>query len=414
MSPTPENRLSRRTALRAGATALTAGVAALTGCSGLPPLGSRVRYGTVSVPDAQPPTYREWLPAPDAFAADADDYNVLAYEPPPDDAPAWTRGSVARTLVVANTDYVGVHVDDVDVAIGISSLFESGSAAVLAGDIDPAAVTQTISATSYESDGAAGDYDLYTRPDIDRVLGVSTDGLVFGNDTNAREIVTSIADARRSESQRYHDASADFADLSAGAGSRRWTWLMPGTVRTGGQQSTDTVFRDTVGRAFAFAHDDDGVYHVQTWLFPEGYEPTEGGVKAALERRSRPPEADAVEVSIDGRTATIEMARSLDEYRTESSNTLVAPHVSWRVTHDAAAETVTFEHEAGDTVETDYLTASIGESNPITDFDVGDTVDPGEALTISTADTESGTTVRLVYEASDGNATATLAHYELT
>jgi hypothetical protein len=188
---------------------------------------------------------------------------------------------------------------------------------------------------------------------------------------------------------------------------------MPGTVRTGSQQSTDTVFWDTVGRAFAFAHDGDGVYHVQTWLFPEGYEPTEGGVKAVLERRSRPPEADAVEVSIDGRTATIEMARSLDEYRTESSNTLVAPHVSWRVTHDAAAETVTFEHEAGDTVETDYLTVSIGESEPVTDFEVGDTVDPGEALSISTADAESSTTVRLVYEAPDGNATATLANYEL-
>jgi hypothetical protein len=412
MSPPTDERLSRRAALRAGATALTAGVAALTGCSGLPPLGSRVRYGTVSVPDARAPTYRDWLPAPEAAPTDADrdDYNVLAYDPPPDDAPAWTRGSIARNLVVASSDYVGVHIDDVDIAVGISSIFETGNAAVLAGDIDPATVDEGIAATSYEADGADGEYDLYTRPDIDRVLGVSTDGLVFGNGANAHDIVTSIADARRGDSQRYHDISTDFADLSAGAGSRRWTWLMPGSIFG---SSDDTVWVDTVGRAFAFSHDDDGVYYVQTWLFPEGYGPTEGGIKAALERRSRPPEADAVEVTIDGRAATIEMARSLEAYREESSNTLVAPHVAWHPVHDADADTLRFEHEAGDTVETDYLTVAVGERDPITDFDVGDTIGPGEALTVSTADAESGTTVRLVYEAPDGNATATLAHREL-
>lgn len=412
MSPPFEDRLSRRAALRATATALTAGVTSLSGCGGLPPLGSKVRYGPVSVPDTRTPIYREWLPAPEAVTTDQE-YNVMAYEPPPDDTQPWTRGSIARTLVVASSDYVGVHVDDVNFAIGISSLFGSDNAAVLASDVNPSVVSETILATSYESDGTVNGYDLYARPDIDRVLGVSTDGLVFGTGANAREIVTSIADARRGESLRYHEASTDFADLTAGAGSRRWTWLMPGAPRTGSEQSTDTEFGDTTGRAYAFAHDDDGVYYIQTWLFPTGYQPTEGGIKAALERRPRPPEADAVEVTVDGRTATIEMSRSIEDHREENSNTLVVPHVTWHPVYDAAADTLRFEHEAGDTVESDYLTVAVGESNPITDFDVGDTVDPGEALTVSTADAESGTTVRLVYEASGGNSTGTLAHYEL-
>ena len=411
-----DGRPSRRDALRAGAATLAAGVAGLAGCSGLPPLGSRVRYGTVPAPDARTPTYRQWLPEPDAFpeSADADDgYDVHSYEPPADDAPAWARGSVARSLVVYHSDYVGVHVDDVDVAIGISSIFETGSAAVLAGAVDPAVVRETAAATTYEAAGTENGFDVYTRSNRDRVLGVSTAGLVFGNGPNARDIVAIVTAAQRGDGQRYHESSADFDALSASAGQRRWTWLMPGTIRSGDQQATDTAYWDTVGRAFAFSHDDESAYSVRTWLFPEGYEPTGGEVTTALERRARADEADAVEVSIDGRVATMELARPMAQFREESANTLVAPHVTWQTTYDPAAETVQFEHVVGDSVDTDRLVVALGEGDPITEFGVGDSLDPGESLTVSTAGVESGTAVRLVYESADGNSTVTLARREL-
>ncbi|MBX0303841.1 hypothetical protein [Haloarcula salinisoli] len=412
MSPSPDTRLSRRAALRAGAAAVTA--TALTGCSGLPPLGSKVRYGTVPAPDARAPTYREWLPAADAFpdSADADGaYNVHAYEPPPADAPAWTRGSVARTRVATQSDYVGLHVDDVDVAVGISNLLAESIALVLAGDVDRGAVRETVAETSYEAGDTENGYSVYTRPDADRVLGVSADGLVFASGPSAREIMTTVADARRREVKRYHEVSADFAELSAGAGSRRWTWLMPGTIRSGDQQSTDTVFWDTVGRAYAFSHDDDTAYSVRTWLFPDGYDVTVGEVKTALERRARANEADAVEVSVDGRVATMELSRPLEEYR-EDTTTLVVPHVAWRTEYDVAAERLSFHHEAGDTIETDRLVVRAPGIDDRADFDVGDTLEPGEALTVSTAGVDSGETVQLVYESPDGDATATLAHWE--
>jgi hypothetical protein len=410
MSPPTDERLSRRAALRTGAAALTAGVASLTGCSGLPPLGSRVRYGTVSAPDSRTPTYREWLPAPAAFSAGDDDYNVLAYEPPPDDASAWTRGSVARSLVATQSDYVGVHVDDVDLAIGVNSIFEAGSAAVLAGDIDTAAVEETIGATSYEADGTMNSHDIYSRPDTDRVLAVTSDGLVFGNGENPQDIVTAITAAQRGDGERYHEASTDFAVLSSGAGRRRWTWLMPGSITS---PSDDTARVDTVGRSFGFSHDDDGVYSVRTWLFPEGYGPTAGEVKTALEQQPRAQDADAVEVTIEGRTATIEIAQPLAQYREESVWALVVPHVSWRVTYDADAETVRFEHEAGDAIETARLVIHAGSQREVTDFAVGETLDPGEAVTVSTAGVESGAAVRLVYRSPDGNATTRLAYREL-
>lgn len=411
MSPPTDERLSRRAALRTGAAAVTAGVASLTGCSGLPPLGSRVRYGTVSAPDSRTPTYREWLPAPEALpeSADAEEYNVLAYEPPSDDAPAWAHGSTARALVATQSDYVGVHVDDVDLAIGVSSIFESGSAAVLAGDIEMTAVEETIGQTSYEADGTVNGYAVYTRPETDRVLGVSTDGLVFGNGESARDIVRIVTEARRGSAQRYHEASADFSALSAGAGRRRWTWLFPGSITS---RSNDTALVDTVGRAFAFSHDDDNSYSVRTWLFPEGYGPTEGEVKNALEQQARPQEADAVEVTVDGRTVTIEMARPVAQYR-EESTTLVTPHVSWRAVYDEDAATVRFEHEAGDAVETARLAVHAGENEDIATFDVGETFEPGESVLVSTAGVESGTVVRLVYHSVDGNATVTLAYREL-
>ena len=410
MSPPTDERLSRRAALRTGAAALTAGVASLTGCSGLPPLGSRVRYGTVSAPDSRTPTYREWLPAPAAFSAGDDDYNVLAYEPPPDDAPAWARASLVRSLVAAQSDYVGVHVDDVDLAIGVSSIFEAGSAAVLAGSVDTAAVEETLGRTSYEGDGTTNGYDVYARPERDRVVGVSTDGLVFGNGERAWDIVNAIAATRRGSAQRYHDASADFSALSDGAGRRRWTWLMPGSITS---RSNDTALVDTVGRAFAFSHDNEAVYSVRTWLFPEGYAPTEGEVKAALDQQARAQDADAVEVVIEGRTATIEQSRPVEQYREDSGYALVTPHVSWRVTYDEDAETMTFEHEAGDAVDTDYLVVRAGERDDITAFDVGETLDPGEALTVSTDGTTSGTAVRLVYRDPEGYPTVTLASREL-
>jgi len=157
MSLFTDDRLSRRAALRAGVGALTAGVAALSGCSGLPPLGSKVKYGTVPAPDARAPTYREWLPAPDAFpdSTDADGYDVHAYEPPPADAPAWARGNISRTLAATQSDYVGLHIDDVDIAVAIPNLGESNSAVVLAGDVDRGAVRETVAETSYEPAGNA-------------------------------------------------------------------------------------------------------------------------------------------------------------------------------------------------------------------------------------------------------------------
>lgn len=413
MSSFTDDRRSRRALLRAGTAALTAGLTALSGCSGLPPLGSKVRYGTVPVPGARAPGYREWLPAPDALpGAAAADYDVLAYEPPPDDAPAWTRGSVQRTLVVSQSDYVGVYVDDVDVAIGISGVFESGSAVVLAGDVDVAAVRETIAATSYEADGATGGYDVYARPEADRTLGVSTDGLVFGNGPNARDIVASIATTRGGDSRRYHEASAEFEALSDEVGSRRWTWLMPGTKRSGDRRAADTGFRNTVGRAVAFSHDDDTAYSVRTWLFPEGEAPTAGEVKTAFERQPRADEADAVEVTVDGRVATTKLSRPVAKYR-EVTPTLVAPYVAWRTEYDAAADTLCFHHEVGDTVETDRLLVRADGIDDVTDFDVGSTVESGEAVTVSTADVESGTPVRLVYESPNGDATAALADREL-
>lgn len=411
MSLFTDDRHSRRALLRAGTAAVAGGVAALSGCSGLPPLGPKVRYGTVSVPDARPPTYRKWLPAPDALpkSADAEEYHVLAYEPPPDDAPAWTRASTSRTLVATQTDYVGVHIDDVDLALGVRSVSEAGSAAVLAGDIDTAAVEATIGATSYDADGTTNGYDVYSRPDTDRVLGVASDGLVFGTGESARDIVTAVTAAQGGDGERYHNASVDFEALSAGAGRRRWTWLMPGSITS---PSNDTVLVDTVGRAFAFSHDGDTVYSVRTWLFPDGYGPTAGQVKTALEQQPRAREADAVEVTIEGRTATIEMAQPLEQYRADSS-TLVTPHVSWRVTYDADAETVRFEHEAGDAVETAQLEVHPGDGDAITSFGVGETLDLGEAVTVPTTGVESGSAVRLVYRTPDGNATATLAYQEL-
>jgi len=93
---------------------------------------------------------------------------------------------------------------------------------------------------------------------------------------------------------------------------------------------------------------------------------------------------------------------------------LVVPHATWSADHDAAAERLTFRHEAGDPVPAEELSVVGVGREPVTSFDgVGDAVGPGDAVSVSTADAEAGSTVRLLYSTQDGNGSSTLFSYDL-
>lgn len=407
---------TRRDALRLCGTALAAGVA---GCSGLPPLGTRVRYGSVDAPAADGPSFRDWLPVPTAFpeeTAEYDSYDVWAHVPPPADAPAWASRSLGRELVVADSDYLGVHVDDVDVAF--TTAMGGGVTAVLVGDVDREAVRDAVETTSYERDGSVAGAPAYSHAVLDRSVAVRPDGLVFGNGPNARGVLEAVVDAVSGEQVRYHERDEDFATLTDAAGTRRWTWFWPDGASAGG--TADGLLADTVGLATGFDHDDAGVYFVGTWVFPADYDLTEGRVENALKTEGPALLPDATEVSasavtVDGRIATIAMYLAPDVAREMLSDTgAKAPHVTWGATHDSGADRLTFHHEAGDPVRTDWLRIRRGDRDRTT-VDAGaagDRIEPGESLTVSTAGIDPGTTVRLQVEPPD-TTPSLLIEYEL-
>ena len=396
-----EDTTSRRRVLGTCGAALA--MAGTAGCSGLPPLGTAVRYGEVDVPDPEPPGYREWLPAPTAHPTTDEDYDVMVYTPPPSDAVDWTRASVPRAILVSFTDYLGVHIDDVELA------FTGEATAALLGEFEPSAVEETAARTSYEPDGTVAGYDVYRRPDTGKIAAVSRNRLLFSSGPAPREAVEAMIGAHSGEVPRYHEEAPVFADLSAGSGRRRWNWLVPGGVE---REDDDTIESDTVGWATGFEHDEDSVYFVQTWLFPPDYDLTESGVKAALNQRDRAIDATAVDIEVADRTATIASQLRQDRFLAEHANEgFLVPYATWNGEHDEAAEQLTIRHEAGDTVSTERL--SIRGDDLTLRTDAGPRIGPGDELTVSTAGVAAGATIQMIYESADGKRSSALLNYDL-
>lgn len=423
MSFDDDYRLSRRDLLgHTGATLATAATAAGAGCGGLPPLGSTIRYGSVEVPVADAPTFREWLPArsalPGSDGAEDGEHgeDVMVYAPPSADAPAWSKAGVARTFAAVRADYVGVHIDDVDVALATGFGDEAGGA-VLLGDVDPTTVQDAVGPTPYEPDATDADYDLYTRSDVGRSVAVHSDGLVFADGPRAREIISTVVAAGRGDVPRRHEHDDDFATLTDSTGLRRWGWVWPGGV---GNAEGAHIRKDTVGWATGFDHEGERAYFVQTWVFPPEYDLTEGRVKTALRAESRAGlqsavDAEAVDVSVDGRVATIEMQTTPSVLTDDDEAVFLTPFVTWSGRYDGTAEQLTIRHEAGDPVRADWLRIAVGDGDlqPVDGQELGDRMEPGETLTVATSDAEPGATVHLVYEAPDGDSSATLFSQEL-
>ncbi|WP_058993205.1 hypothetical protein [Haloarcula sp. CBA1127] len=418
MTPDCNDRtIPRRQVLRAGGATLAS---ILAGCNGLPPLGTQFKYGSIDVPQAEPPSYREWFPAPSALpdASDASDgYSAIVHVPPPTNAPTWARSSAARRAVVSNMDYVGVDVDDMDITF--LQLYGTGMTATLVGDIDPAAVRDTVRETAYERVDTHAGYDLYERGDCPWTVAVGPEAVVFGNGPHARAVVTATVDAGRGDVTRYHERDANVAALTESAGQRRWgrLWLRGIQSITGGG-----MLEDTVGWAGWLEHDGKDVYTVETWLFPEEYDVSEQAVKEALKNdyptMSLPSRrhASAVDVTVEGRVATITLAIKRSYVNeTLAQKTSQLPAVAWRATHDPDAEQVTIHHDAGDSVPTDALRVT-GDLDPST-IDIGHLggqMEPGESFTVSTAapetDDDAGIEVRITIHSDSGWSTTVYKH----
>ena len=375
---------TRRAVLRRGASAVAAGLAAATaGCtSALPPLGSAQRFGRIDVPDADPPRYRRWLPAPAAVDGfDAEHYAYLFRRPSALDYPAPVRFTTPRKRLLSYLDHVGVGYANYD------ALLHTPFGTVLAGGFDPAAVTETLTRSGYAAAGSVGDYDLFARDDVPRRAAVG-DGVVVWSSRRVHDHprIEALLDARAGRRARYHDADAGVARLTDAVGESRMVEYIP--------PSDARYWQKCEG----FRFDGGTAYHVMTFLYPEVRTPPEAELRdRAVDGTVLTREVENSDFRIDGRLVVVEGRIPPGDGVDPDGITPPYPsQVTWGYARDTDASTVTLRHEAGAHVPTAALGYQFDADAP-DDWLVfpeprplptdAETFAPGERVTVSLPET---------------------------
>lgn len=378
-----ESPLTRRSLLKkTGAAGLAAGIAATAGCTeSLPPLGQRVQYGRVDVPEqnTQPlgssgPTYRRWFPAGSALPSDELDPGFINYTTP-SNLGVETIGFNSREphfFQKLYLDYLGIPYDDLTQVIGMHVI---DTTYVLTGSFNTTTIGDTLSESGYDGDGTYGNYTLYTRADGPRTAAITSDVVVWARHEQSRAIVEAVIDAGNGEVPRHHEVDTDFETATDAIGSHPWVFSGLGFDPTG----------EALYSGMSYTFDAENAYYIHTSLYPEGTSVTEQDIKHALETNSRGRSAWAVDIQLDGRIATVEMGIA-SENLPNRYNGVTVPVITWGVDDNDGELTV--RHEAGDMTPAQSITLYgwNGEDRIELETQFADsyeTVSPGDSVTVT-------------------------------
>jgi hypothetical protein len=415
-----DSRVTRRALLGAGATTL----AATAGCSGLPPLGSRVNFGKIDAPGPGKPVYRRWLPAPTAAGSNTTFGHVedsqdrpgymFNYSEPPAFEGAPPPLNYARDWNAHMLDYFGVGFDNYERLVSV----DFAAAVAIEADVDVATVAETVTTSGYESDGTYRDYDLFSRSDVRRVLAVRGDALLFGRGERADANVRAMADAGAGELARFHERDEDRAAMTDAAGSRPWLFYGFGGFIRG------DLTEHVVGEATGFDYDDDHVYTYYTYLFDDAAAVDVTAIKNEMRTRIRSdeslgpfgPDTMTADIDVDGRVVSVGSRHPREEFVVDDRTTPM-PQITWGFDEDAAAGRLTVRHEAGNSVDASVLflrfdppawsqETSETLDDPQQFVAEYDTVEPGDSVTLDTSGLPDATEVRLVYTFENQSASA--------
>lgn len=370
---------SRRGVLRAGVAALSAGVAvASAGCSEeLPPLGGRVRFGRVDAPSpsGSPRAYREWLPAPSAFASPyvEGSYDAMFSTPGAMGSSAFgTPFTFPESLAAGQLDYFGIDYEDYDRVIWINE-----GITVVEVETDRSSVGSVLTDSGYEAGGSYRDYDLYERGDLPRAVAVGDSAIVYAADAAAEDVTLPI-DARAGRVKQYHEVSDDHERITDAARASPMTWVVPDVYLQSNPEYRPSIW------TMSYRFDDEAVYFVDHRLYPEDAGVTESAIEEEVAENGRAQRSFLVDAELEGRLSTIEMRGEAEKLfeDTEAGNDI--PQVTWGLGRDADTGTVRIRHEVGDPIPADRLTVSVGgATDSTTQFtDQFDTVEPGDQLAV--------------------------------
>ena len=379
-----ETSLTRRSLLRAsGAAALAAGLTTSAGCTeSLPPLGQRIQYGRVDVPaentrppSAAGPAYRRWFPAESALPADDLDPGFIDYVTPSNLGAAVVGfdNREPHFFQKPYLDYYGIDYDGYEQVIGMHGI---DTTYVLTGKFDAAEVGETLDGSGYVEAGSYGEYALYTRDDGPRTAAVTNSAIVWARHEQSTAIVETVIDAGNGDVERHHEADETFALATDTVGSRPWIFA----DRLGVDPTGEASFV-----ALSYTFDAENVYYVHHTLYPEGASVTERDVKDALTENSRGLNAWAVDVQIEDRISTIEMAIA-PENRPKKYDGVTVPQITWGVDHGDGE--LTIRHDAGDATAAGSITfyARGGGERSALDTQFADStnaIEPGDSLTVA-------------------------------
>ena len=334
---------TRRTLLERGAALLGTGMLASTaGClSALPPLGRPQSFGRIDVPASEAPNYRTWVPNPGREDEHPSHGTVVYTEP----GRVTTREPdlflARRSNNKVQVDYFGIGYDAFD------WLLKTDFGTVISASLDPTAVGRTLTESGYESAGTLRGFDRYTRSDTARRAAVSESTIVWSSSrVHDHPDVERLLRTAAGENPRYHEANADFDHLSRAMGANRLLIVGPN-------------FGDPSGRAVlgadGFRFDGSVAFQVIKLLFPED----RGPETTQLERDFKDQywttdEARTFDVRVDGRLGTVE-TRVPPQPAQEVTPILDPPQITWGAEYDSAAQAVTIRHEAGDPVDTEWV-----------------------------------------------------------
>jgi hypothetical protein len=355
-SPADDATPTRRALLRRGAGAVAAGVAAATaGCtSALPPLGSAQRFGRIDVPDADPPRYRRWLPAPSALdGVDAERYAYLFRRPDALDYPAPVRYTTPRKRLLAELDHFGVGYANYD------RLLHTPFGTVLAGEFDAAAVAGALTASGYAATGSDGDYDRFARDDVPRRAAVR-DGTIVWSSRRVHDHprIDALLDARAGRIDRYHATATGVERLTGTVGESRMVEYIPPT--------DDPPEGRYWQKCEGFRFDGTTAYHVMTFLYPEGHTPPEAELRErAVDGTVLTREVEHSDFRIDGRLVVVEGRIPPGEGIDPADITPpYPPQITWGYERERDPRAITLHHEAGDPVPAGALSLRFGVDAP--------------------------------------------------
>jgi hypothetical protein len=381
----------RRFLTRSGVLAASLSVSTAGCLSGLPPLGEDQRYGRLDVPPAGEPAYRKWLPAPSAPDGNVADYHFVAMESTaarPGAPEKFVRGRAHRK---ASLDYFGVGFENYDRVV--SGTFGT----VVEASFDRERVFQTIESTGYGRTGTYRGYTVFGRSDVPRRVAVGDSAIVFTSSyRHDSPDLEALVDAGRSTRPRVHDTDDGVETLTTAAGGNPYLGV-------------NTAIDDPTGRpvvmADAIRFDGGTAYQVVQYYYRD---PDRVPSRGALERALNDDDyrfvdgADAFDVELDGRLATVETQVPLSGDRTVPPEYQL-PQVTWGVEADESSDSVTFSHEAGEAVRADRLFYDLHRPAAPGRIDKRDlwrdttTVEPGTEAVVDLSDDPGATGVSLVY-----------------